>query len=34
LAGDWAILYAGFIGGTLGAFIVRYASIRTDKESS
>ena len=34
LAGDWAILYAGFIGGTLGAFIVRYATIRTDKESS
>ena len=34
LAGDWAILYAGFIGGTLSAFIVRYASIRIDKESS
>ena len=34
LAGDWAILYAGFVGGTLSAFIIRFASLRADKERS
>jgi predicted branched-subunit amino acid permease len=34
LAGDWAILCAGFVGGTLSAFIIRFASLRADKERS
>ncbi len=29
LTGDWAILYAGFIGGTLGALIMRMANARS-----
>ena len=34
LAGDWAILCAGFVGGTLSTFIIRFASLRADKERS
>ena len=34
LVGDWAILCAGFVGGTLSACIIKFASLRADKERS